>query len=168
MTNKENFLKLVSPKTSSTLDDVQWRIKNRAMLRESQEIAMKVLDRLGELKWSQKDLAAKMEVKPQQVNKIVRGKENLTLDTITKLQAILDIPILATYYEDRLVHLEKTIHPQITVIVKREPYEGSRFAKTIHSRNTNIISVNKFHTTLNAQNYSKRVYNGKSKQYNKF
>lgn len=40
-----------------------------------------------------------MGVTPQQITKIVKGKENLTLDTQIKLQEILDIPILASYYD---------------------------------------------------------------------
>lgn len=102
MTNKEKFLALVAQSDHSTLEQVQWRIKNREMLRESQKIALKILTRLDELVWTQKDLAREMGVSPQQVNKIVSGKENLGLETQIKLQRILDIPILASYYEDRM------------------------------------------------------------------
>lgn len=99
MTNKDKFLQLVSVEDTKTLAEIKKRIKNRAMLRESQKIALKVLLKLDELNWSQKDLAEKMNVSPQQINKIVSGKENLTLETIIKLQNILDIPVLATYYD---------------------------------------------------------------------
>lgn len=106
MTNKEKFLALVSQTDHSTLEQVGWRIKNREMLRESQKIALKILTRLDELNWTQKDLAREMEVSPQQVNKIVSGKENLGLGTQIKLQNILDIPILASYYEDKMKKAE--------------------------------------------------------------
>ena len=79
------------------------------MLRESQQIALKVLLKLDDLGWSQKDLAKEMEVTPQQISKIVSGKENLTIETQIKLQNILDIPILATYYERKIAQLEKMI-----------------------------------------------------------
>ena len=101
MTNKEKFLALVSKEKDNTMDYIRERIKNRSMLVESQEIAWKVLDRLDELGWSQKRLAAEMEVTPQQVNKIVRGQENLTLATIVKLQEILNISILSSYNEKK-------------------------------------------------------------------
>jgi len=42
-----------------------------------------------------------MEVSPQQISKIVSGKENLTIETQIKLQEILSIPILASYYENK-------------------------------------------------------------------
>lgn len=45
------------------------------------------------------DLAAAMKVSPPQITKIVKGQENLTLETQVRLQEILDIPILASYYE---------------------------------------------------------------------
>lgn len=117
MTNKEKFLQLVSEEDTNTIAEVKQRIKNRAMLRESQQIAIKVLMKLDEPGWSQIRLAKEMGVTPQQVNKIVRGKENLTLDTQVKIQNILDIPILASYYENKAQKLEelflafeKTVH----------------------------------------------------------
>ncbi len=102
MTNKEKFLALVSEPDPSTLEQVKWRIKNRAMLRESQKIALKVLSKLDELGWKQADLARKMGVSPQQITKIVSGKENLGLETQIKIQEILDVPILASYYETKI------------------------------------------------------------------
>lgn len=98
--NKEKFLSLVSKENTNTVDKNRERIKNRARLRESQYIALKVLDKLDEKGWTQKKLAVAMNVSPQQISKIVSGKENLTLDTQIKIQTILDIPILASYYEN--------------------------------------------------------------------
>jgi len=102
MTNKEKFLKLVSEKDKSFLSELKLRKEKRAMLIESQKIAYRILERLDELNWTQKQLAQKMGVSAQQVNKIVKGQENLTLETQTKLQEILDIPILATFYENKM------------------------------------------------------------------
>ncbi len=106
MTNKQKFLNIVSDEKTDTILRNKERIKNRLMLRESQQIAIKVLTKLKELNWSQKSLANKMEVSPQQINKIVSGKENLTIETQIKLQSILNIPILASYYESRMAIME--------------------------------------------------------------
>ena len=92
-TNKEKFLDLVSEEKTGTIERNRERIKNRKRLRESQAIAIKVLKKLEEPGWSQRRLASEMGVTPQQITKIVKGKENLTLDTIVKLQEILNIPI---------------------------------------------------------------------------
>ena len=101
-TKKEIFKSLVSKEETNTLSKNKERIKNRARLRESQQIAIKVLTKLDEPGWSQRRLATEMGVSPQQITKIVRGTENLTLETQVKLQEILDIPILATYYEQKI------------------------------------------------------------------
>jgi plasmid maintenance system antidote protein VapI len=120
MTNKEKFIKLVSSEDTKTLVDVTKRIKNRAMLHESQQIALKVLIKLDELGWSQKDLAKALDVSPQQITKIVSGKENLTIETQIKLQNILDIPILASYYENKMNEMDQwivTIEKRVEKIV---------------------------------------------------
>ena len=120
MTNKEKFLALVSEEDARTMVQNTWRIKNRSMLRESQKIALKVLTKLDELGWSQRDLAEKMEVSPQQISKIVSGKENLTIDTQIKLQNILDIPILASYYEHKINNVKEkimTVENRVAIII---------------------------------------------------
>lgn len=94
MTNKEKFLALVSENDPTTIEQVEQRISNRNMLRESQKIALKILLRLDELNWKQADLPREMGVSSQQVSKIVSGKEQLDLGTKIKLQTLLDIPIV--------------------------------------------------------------------------
>ncbi|RYM33308.1 helix-turn-helix domain-containing protein [Brumimicrobium glaciale] len=127
MTNKENFLKLVSENDTQTMVEVKSRIKNRAMLRESQQISIKVLIKLDELGWTQKDLAREMKVTPQQITKLVSGKQNLTIETQIKLQNILNIPVLASYYEDRMNAIEEkiiTIEKSVEKLVI-QTYQGS-------------------------------------------
>lgn len=109
MKNKDKFLQLVSSEDTNTITEVKQRIKNRTMLRESQNIAIKVLIKLDELGWSQKKLALEMGVSPQQITKIVSGKENLTIETQSKLQEILNIPILASYYENKKAEMDEWI-----------------------------------------------------------
>jgi transcriptional regulator with XRE-family HTH domain len=99
MKKKEQLKSLVSNEKPNTVSRNKERISSRARLRESQQIALKVLTKLDEIGWSQKKLAEEMGVSPQQITKIVKGSENFTLETQIKIQEILDIPILATYYE---------------------------------------------------------------------
>ena len=91
MTNKEKFLELISEVDSGTIECIKERIQNRPMLRESQEIALKVLIKLDELGWSRKDLSKTMGVTPFTISKILSGKENLTIQTQIKLQNTLVI-----------------------------------------------------------------------------
>ena len=52
-------------------------------------IAITVLILLDQHKMSKQQLAEKMGVKPQYVSRVVKGKTNLTLDTIVKLEKAL-------------------------------------------------------------------------------
>jgi plasmid maintenance system antidote protein VapI len=53
-----------------------------------------VLEALDEKKLTQKKLAELMKVTPQYVNNIVKGSENLTLETIAKLEKALGIELM--------------------------------------------------------------------------
>lgn len=118
MTNKEKFLKLVTNETGNTAQKIKERREKRSQMRESASIAFKVLDKLKELKWSQKKLAEEMGVSPQYINKVLRGKENMTLSTQVKLQDLLDIPVLASYYEKKKELISAEITITINVVEK--------------------------------------------------
>lgn len=140
MTNKEKFSTLVSKEKTNTLERNSERIKNRAMLRESQQIAIKVLKKLDELGWSQKALAVKLDVSPQQVTKIVSGKENLTIETQIKIQNVLDIPILATYYEKR----EREMHEWILTLKKKmQQIKAVSMLESNNYQETKVIRINR-------------------------
>ncbi len=75
-------------------EKAQWRRENRAWLKKSQAIAFEVLEALDEKKLTQKKLADLMNVTPQYVNNIVKGHENLTLETIAKLEKALGVELM--------------------------------------------------------------------------
>lgn len=75
-------------------EKAEWRRENRRWLRYSGFIALTVLRRLEELKMSQKELAEKMNCSPQYVSRLLKGSENLTLDTISKLEECLDLDLV--------------------------------------------------------------------------
>lgn len=89
-----NKLNQIASKKSEWKKEAEERIENRAWQKHSQKIAIKVLKALREQKIKQKDLAEKIGVSPQQINKIVKGKENLTLQTIAKLENALNIELI--------------------------------------------------------------------------
>jgi antitoxin component HigA of HigAB toxin-antitoxin module len=70
------------------------RRENREWLRYSQFIAMRMLDRMEELGMTQKHLAELMGCSQQYVSRILKGKENLSLETLSKIECALDISIL--------------------------------------------------------------------------
>ena len=75
-------------------EKAEWRRVNRRWLRYSGFIALTVMHRLEELKMSQKELAEKMNCSPQYVSKLLKGSENLTLDTISKLEECLNLDLV--------------------------------------------------------------------------
>jgi transcriptional regulator with XRE-family HTH domain len=69
--------------------------KNNYWLAKSRKLALKILMHIKREKISQKDLAEKLEVSPQQINKIVRGgSNNMTFQTICKLERELGIELI--------------------------------------------------------------------------
>lgn len=77
----------------SWIEKARYRRDNRAWLRKSQRIAVRILSVLDEKGMQQKELAKALDVSPQQVSKIVQGKQNLTLETISKLEAVLGVKL---------------------------------------------------------------------------
>lgn len=67
---------------------------NRSWLKKSVDVALRVLDVLDKKKMSQSELAEKLKVSRQQVSKILKGQENLTLETIAKLESVLGIELV--------------------------------------------------------------------------
>ncbi len=94
-TNKDKLAALVSGTSTEWQKDVKWRLENKAWLEKSSKIALKILKALKSKGITQKQLAAALEVSPQQVNKIVKGQQNLTLETITKIEAELGIELIS-------------------------------------------------------------------------
>ncbi len=63
--------------------------QDQTWLDKSAKIALSVLSALKDLKMSKQELADKMGVKAQYISRIVKGTENLTLETISKLEKAL-------------------------------------------------------------------------------
>lgn len=92
--NKEKLEALLSPQKSGWKAKAEWRAKNRGWLDRSATLAANILQTLRERNLSQKELAEKLGVSPQHVNSILKGTENLTLETIGKLENALGINLI--------------------------------------------------------------------------
>lgn len=91
---KEKLAKNLISRSAEDIAAEKWRSENWHWLGKSGDIAMNVMDALDDYGWNQKQLAAKLGVSPQQVSKIVKGHENLTLSTICKLEEVLGIALI--------------------------------------------------------------------------
>lgn len=93
---------LSAGKTSGAVQAVLDRRANRGWLNHSRKIALQILDALQENQMTQKFLAEKLlMVSPQYVSRVVRGKENLTLEQIAKFEQALGIELI-TFGNGRL------------------------------------------------------------------
>jgi antitoxin component HigA of HigAB toxin-antitoxin module len=75
-------------------ENAEWRMANKSWLRHSQHIAMLMLDKMEELNMTQKRLSELMGCSQQYVSKVLKGQENLSLETLTKIERCLQISIL--------------------------------------------------------------------------
>ena len=91
---KEKLSKHKSSTPSRWREEAEFRTANRSWLRYSQHIAMVMLDKMEELHLSQTQLADKMGCSQQYISKVLRGQENLSIETIAKIESALSIQIL--------------------------------------------------------------------------
>ncbi len=56
-------------------------------------MAMKMLDKMEEMKWTQQQVAEKLGCSQQYVSRMVKGNENLTLEMLSRIEDVLDISV---------------------------------------------------------------------------
>jgi len=71
----------------------------RIFVRQYTDIVLRINQILQARGYTQKNLAEKMNKKPSEINKWLKGTHNLTLKTIAKLEAELGEPIIFTSLE---------------------------------------------------------------------
>ena len=76
-----------------------WRLENKSWLRHSQKIAMMMLDKMEALGLTQRALAERMGCSQQYISRILKGHENLSIETMCKIKEALDLTILPQVLE---------------------------------------------------------------------
>ena len=76
-------------------EEAEWRRNNRVWLRHSQHIAVKVLRYMKSESLTQSAMAERMDCTQQYVSKILKGTENLSLETLTKLELAMGERLIA-------------------------------------------------------------------------
>lgn len=89
-----NLKRYQSATPSRWRENAEWRIANRKWLRYSQHIAMMMLDKMEELGLTQKSLAERMGCSQQYISRVLKGTENLSIETISKIENALNLSIL--------------------------------------------------------------------------
>lgn len=75
-------------------EEAQFRVENKVWLRYSQLIAMRILDEMEKNGLTQKEFAEKVGCSQQYISRILKGRENLSLETISKIEAALGVSII--------------------------------------------------------------------------
>ena len=95
-TNKQKLADFTVKRPSQWLKNAQHRSENKKWLEYTFQIAIKVLAAIDATPgMTQKQLAVLMGVSPQYISKILKGQENLTLETISKMEIALGINLLS-------------------------------------------------------------------------
>jgi transcriptional regulator with XRE-family HTH domain len=87
--------KIISDEPAKWLERAKWYEENEEWLDKSARIAIKILHELRAKKITQKELADAIGVTAQYINKVVKGGENLGLETICKIEKALGINLIS-------------------------------------------------------------------------
>ena len=99
--NVEKFKQISRPMNDKEREEIDYRNENREWLALSSKFALLIRHILKTEKITQSELASKMKVSPGQVSKILSGKENLGLQTISKIEKELGRSLISFCAEKR-------------------------------------------------------------------
>jgi transcriptional regulator with XRE-family HTH domain len=140
----------------SWVDEVGARMNDRRWLRYSSNIARRILAAIEDDEdLNQKLLADKIGVTPQQISKIVKGHENLTLETIAKISAALNVELISfPRYKDSRVAL-----PASSVLGKPSSWSLQASFEVRVPQEAPVVSIFDAVSTGDSSNYQ-AVVNG--------
>ena len=78
---------------STFADDAKWRQENASWLRQSRRVAYAVMDYMQDSNLSRNEVAEKLGVSPQYISKILSGRVNFSIKTISEIEESLGIEI---------------------------------------------------------------------------
>lgn len=93
-TNKEKFLELVDAQEQGWTKEISFILANKETYVQNVDVLLDLITHLKENDISQKTFAEMMGSSPQNINKLLRGKGNLQLKTIRKIEKVLGITLL--------------------------------------------------------------------------
>jgi len=123
--------KIAEPSTS-WLKEAEFRIENRKTLEYSQEIALRILRELRKQNKKQTDLADALDVSKQQVNRWIKGSENFTLDTIAKIDAVLNIRLLNIDQGDENIRSMTWVGSKGSTVQAKKKENNYTHSNTLH------------------------------------
>ena len=118
-------LEKISVKDFSWMDNENLNEDNSDWLDLSFKIAVKVLSELRLKRISQNSFADLMGCSSQYISKLLKGRENLTIQTIYKIQKVLGIQLISTFDIEYQLTLDANISLIQNTSFTKLPYFGS-------------------------------------------
>lgn len=152
----EKNLNIMITKTAT-----QWKTRakqdhnNRRNITRAQAFALELMGYMDLHNIKQIDLADKMGVSAQQINKILRAKANLTFETLDKIADALEVNITSPKIKTIKSFHSPIIHYSMQIVHKRkqkvieENMTSKRIIKQNPFLNTNIENMNSYIFTAN-------------------
>ena len=119
--NLKKLDQIAVPRSEIAIEQAKTRLESREWIRMSQDIALCLHYYLRQAGLTQKDLAERMGVSAAYIGKLLKGNENLTLETICKIQQVTGIKLISV------------LHPcSQTVTVSLSPSAPKKSTKSSH------------------------------------
>lgn len=142
--NIEKLRQMAKPSSQESMGKAKFRKENAKWIRMSQDIALTIAYYLRNNKITQKELAEKLGVSPAYVGKLLKGQENLTLETISKIQCAIDeeiVNIAKPYMTQQLICSISPIRASVNTnnMVNSVTYKVvEKFSNNSFSRKENV------------------------------
>lgn len=115
--NIERLKEVAKPASAEAIKEAEYRKENWDWLEKSALIALDIHTYLRKNNISKQEFAKMLGVTPAQVTKLLSGKENLGLKTISKIESVLKMDLVAIpNYE----HYLTAYHPTNTMYVNED------------------------------------------------
>ena len=96
--NRQRLDAVAKPRPEESVRRERERAEKREWMRMSQDIALGIHRHLRLTNTTHKEFAERMGVSPAYVGKLLKGRENLTLETIWKIQELLGVSFFSSPY----------------------------------------------------------------------
>lgn len=93
----DKLMQVALPVSEKVREEANYRKENKKWLRNSAQVALAIRRQLRKAGITQQELANRMDVSAQYVGRILKGQENFTFETISKLEDALDIKLMTIH-----------------------------------------------------------------------
>lgn len=127
--NLQKLEAIAQERPAEAIKAAEYRKNNRKWLRMSKKIALAIRYHLRNDGMSQKDMADKMGVSAAYIARLLKGEENLTLETISALQDAIGhelVSVPAPYAFSVVMQAPSSPHVATSPITTSEKYKSSQ------------------------------------------